>query len=392
MEKYTIGELLRYVVKRWWIVVIGIVFFAALLGIPKMQKAETEEATYQYSYSQLVKFNNHATYEDADNKSLRYQNYNDIWFRNSALSDFVKTISDNYDMAEIEATWNEMGNAQRADWVRSVFSTASLPNTPNYEVALTVTVQEENKAYVESHLNSLFQDFLQYMEHSVKIYEQDTAEAQASMELLNSMQSSVVNQPQDEEEQNAIDLKYFVVGGVLGLLVGVFLICILFLTDKRVVSKSMFVKAYDVDVIDKAQQPAYDIFCYMLLQAERTGKHSLALCSTMQDVELGRKVAEEFKKAGLSLKLNDWTQKASESIGPLYHNADELETCRGDNEYQLVLAEVPSRDAGVLQLLLHCACSIFVERLGKSQNAALKDSIEKLQKNGQDTGICIVWQ
>lgn len=390
MEKYTIGELLRYVVKRWWIVVVGIVFFAALLGLPKMQKTETEEATYQYSYSQLVKFNNHATYEDADNKSLRYQNYNDIWFRNSALSDFVKTISDNYNMTEIETTWDEMGNLQRADWIRSVFATSSVPNTPNYEVSLTLQAQEENNEYIQTHIEDLFRDFLQYMGKSVEIYEQDSAN-KASMELLSSMRSSITNEPDSVEEQGAINLKYFIVGGILGFLIGLFVVCVWFLTDKKVVSKSIYVKAYDVDTIDGAKRPAYDIACYMLLKAEKTGIHTMAVSSTMRDTGIVNEIANEFNKAGYTLKVKDLTDKNSEETPIISRNIEELEADRGQDDYQVVIVEAPSQDAGTVNLVLHCACSVFLEKLGKSPRKDLQNSIENIQKNKPDAWICIAW-
>lgn len=409
MEKYTVGELLRFLLRKCWVVLLSILVFVALLTVPRMLKTDEGSAEFQYyGYcSQLVEFENHATYVDRNNGSteeeaIRYVDYNGIWYRNVTLYPFVRELSDKYDMAQFAPEWADWGLSQQASWVSSAFSTAVVANTPKYEVSFIVNVTREadTQGYIEGHLEDLFQDFLRYAESTAKVYREDTT-LSSTGDLTRQFEET-----QPEGESGGFSIKYLAVGGFLGIIFGVLLVGIWFLTSRKVVSKQMFRQAYEVDTITCGPKPAYDISCYMIRQAHQVGNAALALSTTMENGgAIVGQVLEELVQYGYRVGLANLTDRQVplpdkvEAVSAdvcarlrIPGHARELRELAANYDFLLVWTTVPSADAVSTEIMLQCSCTVFVEKVGQSAKLPLKTALEELGKADDRLSVCIAWK
>lgn len=395
MEKYTVGELLRYMVKRWWVILAGILIFTFLLGVPKTIERPTVQESYTYSLSRLVRFDHHAMVDTGADSAPQYQNYNDIWFRNVFLADFVESISGKYEMDRFHPDWDTLGETDKIDWVKETIRTSSMANTPNYAMDLVLTTDEENRAYVDAHIDGMMDDFVAYATESTKLVSTDSASAEIDRSRF----------VQNTTEEIAVNpFKYYVVGAVLGFIMGVFAAGVWFLADKRVVSKSFFSKEYLVEKIDNGKRLSYNIFCYLMLQMKKANSRQAAMSSTMADHEMAQKVAGEFAQSGYRLLVINLTDRefhapqgvdvlAAEQAAALRipGREQQLNVWTDGYDYVLVVAQAPSADPASAGVMSGCACSVLVEKVGVSLQAQLKASIEQLQYADSERPVCIAW-
>lgn len=392
MEKYTIGELLRFILKKAWLIIISILVFAVLLGIPKISNVTTKEI-HVYTSNQLVQFQNHAMYPlMGDEKNSQYHNYSDIWFRNAVLADFIDSISEKYEMEKFNPEWDRLDESLKADWIRSTFKSASISNTPNYEFSLTLEVVGDSNAYVSEHIKGLFDDFISFAADSIKFLAPNSAYT-----VLSRMDSTNVN----SDSESFISKKYFIVGAVLGLIMGVFIVCVWFLASRKVVSKSFFAKEYQVDMLENSKQLPYDVFNYAVMQMNKRGKKTMALCSSYNDNSVAQQVIQCFCQSGYHVRLTnlsgtDFHVSSEVKMVPTTESSlpmkpDEFLRAADNDEYIIIVLPAPSANSASANVMLDCACSILVEKTGVSLRADLKNSIEWLQKADVDCSICIAW-
>lgn len=394
MEKYTIGELLRFILKKAWLIMIAIVIFAVLLGIPKISNATAQES-HVYTSSQLVQFQNHAMYPStSDGKNSQFQNYSDVWFRNAVLVDFINSISQKYEMDKFNPDWAHLDDSLKADWIRNTIKSVSVANTPNYEFSLYLEVPDIGNAYVSEHVKGLFDDFIDFAAGSIKFLAPDSAYT-----VLSRMDSSNVN---SEGGTSFVSTKYFIVGAVLGLVMGTFIVCVWFLASRKVVSKSFFSKEYQVDTLENSKQLSYDIFNYAVMRMNKRGSRTMALCSSYMDNSVAQQVAQCFAESGYRLRVanlsgTDFQAPAGVSMVPAVDcclpakPGDDMLYVTENGEYTMVILPAPSTDSASVNVMLGCACSVLVEKEGVSLRSDLEKSIEWLQKADENHPICVAW-
>lgn len=407
MEKYTIGELLRFLLKKWWVVLLSIVTFIVLLTAPSLLKAQTEAGNYQYAYyySQLVEFKNHAVSTEpigSGNETVkRYVDYNDIWYRNVLLSDFIDTISSKYDMNLFNPEWQTMDFSQKAGWVRTVLTATAVPNTPNYEFALSLAValSKSDGGYLATHARELFLDFIDYAAQASKVYSEDS-----SITLIGDMmQVSSVNE--NEAAAGAFSPKNLVLGGFLGIIFGVLLVGIWFLASRRIVSKQMFKQAYTIDTIENSRSLAYDITCYMIRQVQKRGRAALALSTTLDNQSVMEPILEELVRYGYRVGFANLTKREMKipsgamvvpaDVCARLHtpgHAQELTHIAADYDYLVVLADTPATDAVSTEIMIQCACAVFVEKIGRSAKEPLKATLDDLNRADEQLPVCVAWE
>ena len=392
MEKYTISDIFRYILKKWWIILIGAITFACALGMLKTLKPQPLESGYQYTANQLVRFNNHAIYYSGD-KTEQYQNYNDIWFRNAFLVEYVEKLTEKYDMTSFCSDWTAIDITKKTEWLKEAVRSTAISNSPNYEFTLILNFTKSEKAYIEQHAEAFLTDFISYATETTKLLSPES-----SSTLINKSNALSEN----SISKDMVYFKYYVLGGVFGLLLSLVLVVFMFLSSKKVQSKVMYIQSFDIDNLNNMGNLAYDVCCYMIHQS-KNGNRQLAICSTLSDYSMINKILDEFKKLKLTVSFGNLTDKtfSFDVAGAL-----DKETCKqlrrpgsavskqdADGSYSLYLVTPPSNDLATLDLLSTCACVVFIEKAGESKKIELTESLERLTK--MDKGkppVCIAWE
>lgn len=391
---YTIGELFKFLLKRWWFVLIVAVIFSAGMGVYKSGKVANVSSPTQIISSQLVEFKNHATYIDATTNNEKYQNYNDIWFRNPVLSEFVVLADQNFEMHKFHAQWESMGEIDKADWLREVILCNPMNNTPNYEFSFTVSVHADNKEYALKQAPLFLKSFIDYANQSVKILSKDSEYV-----VLN--QATQIS----EGSVNSSLKKYIILGFLLGGLLSVLIVFIQFLYSSKVVSKSIITSKYAPDFVE-GKNTAYDTACYMIREAGRTGISVITICSAWNNRGMAMEsVIKEF--ADLNDRVAVANISGQEICLPKQENltllsgtevnnllvpgkiAKALETLKDGYDYILLLSPTPAENAAVAELADYSSSIVFLEKFEKSSKKLLNNSLEKLENT--DTAVCVAW-
>ena len=391
---YTIGELFKFLLKRWWLILVAAIVFGAGMGIYKSGKVANVSAPTEIVSSQLVEFKNHATYIDATTGNQKYQNYNDIWFRNSVLSEFVELADQNFEMCNFNAQWDNMSELNKADWLREVITCSPMSNTPNYEFSFTVSVHADQKEYALAQSEPFLKSFIDYATQSTKILSKDS-------------QYVVLNQATQIAEGNVNSgmKKYVVLGVLLGGLLSVFIIFIQFLYSSKVVSKSIIASKYAPDFVE-GKNALYDTVCYMIREAGQSDSPVITICSAWNNKDVAMEnVIKKFadlnnRIAVANISGRDISLPKQENLtalsGTEINNllvpgkiANTLEALKADYDYVLLLSPTPAENAAVIEQADNSSCIVFLEKFEKSSKKLLDNSLQKLENT--DTAVCVAW-
>ncbi|MCI8359891.1 MAG: hypothetical protein HFE86_00960 [Clostridiales bacterium] len=387
---YTVKEFVIYVLKKWWAVLLAVILLAAILGGPKLVGKAENRATI--ITSQIIYLENNAKIVDQNTNIQKYEDYSEMWMRNTSLAIFFKGAAQSFDMPKFYADWGKEDLEDQFKWFKKQMICKTLPNTAKYEFQLTLPTDAENYDYI--HANA--QKFLQaYIEYSVQLAQKEAPEIRYT--VLNSSYHETV------ADGGSSAMKYLLLGGVLGGFLAVFVLGVMFLASRKIVSKNMLLSSFAVDSIDHAAQPDYDVFCYITAQLRKSGKKAAVLSSSIHNYGLAAALAQRFEKNGYRLAVADLTGqsvqtsgkalskeecaaiavpgKASEAIADYTSQADCL----------LILAKTPAEDAVVSEMMEASACGVFLETVYKSNRAIVERSLAAAHAYAPKTPVGIAW-
>ena len=387
---YTVKEFLIYVLKKWWAVVLAVILLAALLGGPKLIRKTGSGATV--ITSQIVYIENNAKIVDQNTNIQKYEDYSEMWMRNTSLAVFFSQASQKFDMLKLCEGWDKDDlNSQFKNFKEKMIC-KTIPNTAKYEFHLTLTSDAETYTYI--HENA--QNFLNaYIDYSVGLVQKEVPEIRYT--VLNSSYHETT------ADTSSSALKYLLLGGILGGILSVFILGVMFLASRKIVSKNMLLSSFEVDSIDHTAQLDYDIFCYITAQMQKSGKKTVVLASSVHNYAVVTALSERFVKSGYHLAVANLTGQSIQTSGTALSKeecaaiavpgkaSDAIARFTDQVDCLLMLTKMPAEDAVVSEIIENSACGVFVEEAYQSNRAIVERSVAAVHAYAPKSPVGIAW-
>jgi len=386
---YTIGEIFKFMLKRCWIIAIAVVIGVFGFSSGGLQVEETN-----ISINRLVEFENHATFTEPATGAVRYLNYNDVWFRSSVISTFIKDAGTKFEMEKFNHDWNSMDESAKIEWIKEVVTSSALANTPNYEFSLAITVGSGEKEYVQENAAAFVGDFVNYAVEATKFLSSgSTAIAKFSSDDIST----------DVLKSKAWQPQYIILGTLMGGMGSVLLLFVMFFFSRSVVSKSAVMAKYAPDFIE-GRRAMFDASCYMMRQADKSGINVFTVSSAWNKQLAFNELLSEFKDSGMKIGVANLSgskitvmqdnitvipaDAASQLLVP-GKVRQAIETLKAGYEYLILLSPAPEENAVVAEQADYSACILFLEKLEKSRKKVLENSLQKLED--AETAVGVAW-
>lgn len=388
---YTVKEFILYILRKWWILVLAALLVAGLLGGPKLME-NTGGENVTFSINSILLFENHKTNVDRNTSIEKYDDYSDLWFRDTSVSSFLSEIAGKYDMNMLSGGWSADDVTSQIDWFDEHMTCIPLANTPKYELQLTLPTTPENYEYVQDNAENFFRDFVGFATELCRV---EAPELQESY-----LEYSFYEIPAASGTSVA---KYLALGVVLGAVLGIFILGVMFLASRKIVSKNMLLNGFEVDSIDTAKQPDYDVFCYAAAQMKKSGKRAVVFTSTRGDFSLANSLLQQFADAGYTVSAVNLTGENLQVLGQLPaedckaltvpgKTQDAIEGLTQQADCLLIMTKTPQEDAVVSELLENSACGVFSEKLYVSNRNKMERSLLAVHNYAPATPVCIAWE
>lgn len=388
---YTVKEFILYILRKWWAIVLAVVLLAAVLGGPKLMRTKVESGATIIA-SEIISVENNAKIVDQNNIQ-RYEDYSDMWMRDTSLSVFFQQASEQFDMKTLCDGWNAENLTDQIEWFKDHVICKTITNTPKYEFHFTLPATASTYTYVHENAQAFLDAFVEY---SVGLSGKEVADV--DYQVLNSSYREI---PADSDTSA---VKYLLIGGVIGGILAVFVLAILFLASRKIVSKNMLLSSFDVDSIDGAKQLDYDVFCYLIGRAEKSEKKAFVLSSSLGDLRLAQALQAQFKKYGYSLVVANISSQKLDGLSDKVEKADcdvlaspgkcgeMIAKLTADGRYLLIVADMPADNAVVSELIDQSACAVFVEKIYASNKKMVERSIQAAYHTATKSPVCIAWE
>jgi len=396
-DNYTIGEIMKYYLKKWIGMLVSIVACAVLLVVP--QTAKNVNIQMQDIQSNLmISFNQHATVNDVDG-ALKHYDYRELFYRSTMLSEYCTLISEKYEMSRIVSGWDSMGGQAQLLWVQETILAVAVNNAPVYEFNVQLRVPQDSSEYALENAPRLLEDFAAQAAKSTSAMSADTSykvlgqESQTTAVTLGTKVRSY--------------LKYALVGAMLGFLIAAFAYALLFVAGRRVESIHWFRKMNRTEILHGADDPAYAALCYAVNEAGKQNKKMITLCSSIHSEKFVGGFLQSAAKLEARVAFADLTGRVElpvdtfgvtllpAEISSLLKTPGQATTAidqvAADFDYVVIYTEIPTREPVSVELAGSSAVVLFVERIGKSMKKHLEDSVEMIRISFLDTAICFVW-
>ena len=386
---YTIGELFKFMLKRWWIIIIMVA-----IGVVGLSSDELPVEETNISISHLVGFENHATYTESVTGAVRYLNYNDIWFRPSVISEFIKDADTEFDMVKFNPEWANMDDVEKAEWLKEIITCSPMANTPNYEFLFSITAGSNAKEYTAENAAAFVESFVKYAAESTKLLSPNSSFVSKfnTEDISVNVQKSKSWQPQ-----------YIILGALLGGMSSLLILFVMFFYNRKVVSKSAIMAKYAPDFIE-GDRTMFDGACYMMRQADKSGINVFTVCSAWNKQAAFNGLLNEFKDQGVKIgvanlsETNITAKNDNITVIPA-EDAKKLlvpgkvrqavETIKAGYDYLIMLSPAPEENAVVAEQADYSACVLFLEKLEKSRKKTLENSLQKLEDT--ETSVGVAW-
>ena len=389
---YTVKEFVSYVLRKWWAVALAVVLLAAILGGPKLMDTKVEGGATVIA-SEIVMVENNAKIVDQNTNIQKYEDYSDMWMRDTSLSVFFTEAAQRFDMEKLCAGWDSENLTSQIKWFKKQVICKTIPNTSKYEFHFTLPATAETYAYVHENAQAFVDAFVEY---SVGLSQKEVPAV--DYQVLNNSYREI---PSGSGSSAA---KYLLLGGIMGGILAVFVLGVMFLGSRKLVSKNMLLSRFDVDSIDQAKELDYDVFCYLMTQSQKSGRRAFVLSSSIDGVQIAQAIKERFDKCGYALTVADIRGKRADGLGNQASKSecDALTTpgrcgemvraLTDGGRYLLILSDMPAQDALASALIDESACAVFVEGLYKSDRKMVERSIEVAYQTADQAPICIAWE
>lgn len=389
---YTVKEFIIYILRKWWAVALAVLLLAGILGGPKL-KNNTTEKNATVIISKIVMIENNAKIVDQNTNIQKYEDYSDMWMRDTSLSVFFSQASQQFDMEKLAVDWDPDNLTSQIKWFKNQVICKTIPNTAKYEFHLTLAAGESNYDYVHENGQKFLDAFVDYV----------TGLSQTEVPEIRSV---VLNSSNKEipAASGSSAAKYMILGGLLGGILSVFILGVCFLGSRKIVSKNMLLGKFDIDSIDHTDRLDYDIFCYFTAQSRKSGRKSFVLSSSLQDYTRAEQIIARFTACGYRVAVANITGKPVKLTGDVLSGEELKELSKPGNtaaalarlsektDFLLILSDMPATDPVVTELIENSACGVFIEKIYVSSKKIVERSMMAVHAYAPESPVCIAWE
>ncbi|WP_302491202.1 hypothetical protein [Megasphaera sp.] len=221
--------ILRFILRKWFVVLLMAIVVSAGLYIEKSQVAPTIPQSGAMRFTTIVKLNN------ATNANAVFLNNKDTMNEVTIIpvimtwgneQKFMDNTSMKYDYSKLNKNWQNIKTYQdKFKWFNEHFIGKYLGNNI-YEFTLAFKAEDlKDSQYLEEHGSELLADYVNYAETSGNL-------------IYPQAKFSVIESHQFIDKSEAVTpatlaKKYAVIGFVIGALVGIAVLCVLFLKKNK---------------------------------------------------------------------------------------------------------------------------------------------------------------
>jgi hypothetical protein len=218
-DEYTIRKMATRILQNSWKIIILMVLAAAWIGLPFSFQKGNFDKTNIIKITEHIEFTGNALIKS----SKQYERYNNIWFKDVILSRFLQYTEKSFDMEMVCPGWSTKTEAERLKWVNEVLYCNALEGKPQYIIYFSMTVTDSNYEYMKVSAPKIFEKFINYNTANIQHLYKNSDNKVLSYSFVTKRDVSNTKET----------IKYFIVGAILGLISGLFLVLLPYLIKPR---------------------------------------------------------------------------------------------------------------------------------------------------------------